>query len=110
MSAEIMSLFGPLSNPHIDQRISAASSIVSHLIPPPSIDAPLGLDPEDPDFQYTLKRLIRGLASPTVGARLGFAVALTEVSSFHSPTFIIISQELTILNLSTNRLCLNLPT
>lgn len=33
-----------------------------------------------PDVAYTLKRLIRGLASPRESSRLGFAVALTEVS------------------------------
>lgn len=32
-----------------------------------------------PDVSYTLKRLIRGLASPRESSRIGFAVALTEV-------------------------------
>ena len=35
-----------------------------------------------PDVSYTLKRLIRGLASPRESSRIGFAVALTEVSVF----------------------------
>ncbi|EGG06080.1 uncharacterized protein MELLADRAFT_116643 [Melampsora larici-populina 98AG31] len=83
MSAEIMSLFGPLSNPHLNQRISAACSIVSSLAPTQSNqktqdDTQLV---DDADFQYTIKRLVRGLASPTVGARLGFSVALTEILS-----------------------------
>ena len=33
------------------------------------------------DVSYALKRLIRGLGSPRESSRLGFAVALTEVSS-----------------------------
>lgn len=32
-----------------------------------------------PEVSYTLKRLIRGLASPRESSRIGFAVALTEV-------------------------------
>jgi len=32
------------------------------------------------DVRYALKRLTRGLASPKDSSRLGFAVALTEVS------------------------------
>lgn len=35
-----------------------------------------------PDVAYSLKRLIRGLASPRESSRLGFAVALTEVRRF----------------------------
>lgn len=37
-----------------------------------------------PDVAYTLKRLIRGLASPRESSRLGFAVALTEVSDIRT--------------------------
>lgn len=33
------------------------------------------------DVSYSLRRLIRGLASPRESSRLGFAVALTEVSA-----------------------------
>ncbi len=32
------------------------------------------------DVSYSIRRLIRGLASPRESSRLGFAVALTEVS------------------------------
>jgi DNA polymerase phi len=32
-----------------------------------------------PDVAYSLRRLLRGLASPRESSRLGFAVALTEV-------------------------------
>ena len=34
------------------------------------------------DVNYALRRLVRGLASPRDSSRLGFAVALTEVSLF----------------------------
>lgn len=33
-----------------------------------------------PDVSYSIRRLVRGLASPRESSRLGFAVALTEVS------------------------------
>lgn len=33
------------------------------------------------DVSYSIRRLVRGLASPRENSRLGFAVALTEVSS-----------------------------
>jgi DNA polymerase phi len=32
-----------------------------------------------PDLAYSVRRLVRGLASPRESSRLGFAVALTEV-------------------------------
>lgn len=39
-----------------------------------------GLDgPNAPDVSYSIRRLVRGLASPRESSRLGFAVALTEV-------------------------------
>jgi DNA polymerase phi len=34
-----------------------------------------------PDVAYSVRRLVRGLASPRESSRLGFAVALTEVRS-----------------------------
>ena len=33
------------------------------------------------DVSYSIRRLVRGLASPRESSRLGFAVALTEVST-----------------------------
>lgn len=33
------------------------------------------------DVRYAIRRLVRGLASPRESSRLGFAVALTEVST-----------------------------
>lgn len=35
-----------------------------------------------PDVSYSIRRLVRGLASPRESSRLGFAVALTEVNFF----------------------------
>jgi len=34
------------------------------------------------DVSYSIRRLIRGLASPRESSRLGFSVALTEASGF----------------------------
>ena len=38
------------------------------------------------DVSYSIRRLVRGLASPRESSRLGFAVALTEVS-YESKTY-----------------------
>ena len=38
------------------------------------------------DVSYSIRRLIRGLASPRESSRLGFAVALTEVRSIVHPS------------------------
>jgi DNA polymerase phi len=43
------------------------------------LDAALARN-NSPDVVYTVKRLVRGLASSRESSRLGFAVALTEVS------------------------------
>jgi DNA polymerase phi len=48
-----------------------------------------------PDVSYSIRRLIRGLASPRESSRLGFAVALTEVRlPVHSKLFVNRSQRL----------------
>ncbi|KNZ44308.1 hypothetical protein VP01_92g13 [Puccinia sorghi] len=82
MSARIMSLFGGLSSSHIDQRVKAASSIVYHLTQPNSdlsdSDPPSDDISNSTDLDYALKRLVRGLASPTPGARLGFSIVLSS--------------------------------
>jgi DNA polymerase phi len=46
-----------------------------------ALDASLTRDNAE-DVSYTVKRLVRGLASSRESSRLGFAVALTEVSIF----------------------------
>lgn len=38
------------------------------------------------DVSYSIRRLVRGLASPRESSRLGFAVALTEVCYIHCNT------------------------
>jgi DNA polymerase phi len=40
------------------------------------------------DVSYSIRRLVRGLASPRESSRLGFAVALAEVSSRHVPSVV----------------------
>ncbi|CAH7683562.1 DNA polymerase phi-domain-containing protein [Phakopsora pachyrhizi] len=89
MSAQIMSLFPTLSSSNFEERISAATSIVSHLNMTAAESGQTSGDESDKstseggmrseDLSYTIKRLIRGLASPT--ARLGFSVALCEIIS-----------------------------
>ena len=46
-----------------------------------------------PDVSYSIRRLVRGLASPRESSRLGFAVALTEVC-VPSSTRILLSGDL----------------
>jgi DNA polymerase phi len=40
------------------------------------------------DVSYSIRRLVRGLASPRESSRLGFAVALTEVSTRCVPNLV----------------------
>jgi DNA polymerase phi len=47
------------------------------------------------DVKYSIKRLIRGLGSSRDSSRLGFAVALTEVSSWKSRSAPFLSSQLT---------------
>ena len=50
-----------------------------------------GLDgPNAPDVSYSIRRLVRGLASPRESSRLGFAVALTEVRILCLPLVIML--------------------
>ncbi|POW00207.1 hypothetical protein PSHT_13160 [Puccinia striiformis] len=60
-----------------------SDSIVYHLAQVEPVPARLDAHLEDcsnsTDLNYTLKRLVRGLASPTPGARLGFSIALCEI-------------------------------
>ena len=57
-----------------NERISAASALISELSSANSID----------DYSYALKRLISGLASNNDSARLGFSMCLTELLSLLS--------------------------
>lgn len=92
-------LYWKLSSASENDRISATLDLVSSLetfqtkyVPEPYLNghstdnnssAPQSyLDSlTSEDVRYALKRLTRGLASPKESSRLGFAVALTEVST-----------------------------
>jgi DNA polymerase phi len=73
MSAHTLALFNSkLWSPNAETRLEAASELVNSLSQ--------GDDPgSSDDVPYSLKRLVRGLASPRESSRIGFAVALTEV-------------------------------
>ena len=90
-------LFWHLSSANKKERIDASAKLVSALehfqsnfVPKPA--TPETSEDEDEgktsdgldllnaqDVSYSIRRLIRGLASPRESSRLGFAVALTEV-------------------------------
>ncbi len=91
-------LFWNLSSANKKERLDASVKLVSALehfqsnfVPKGSLETSEdedeskksdGLDALNAvDVAYTLRRLIRGLASPRESSRLGFAVALTEVRS-----------------------------
>lgn len=99
-------LFWHLSSAQKKERIDASVKLVGALEhfqarfvprePPSSEGTPEGSEDEDDegakrgdgldvlnaqDVSYSVRRLVRGLASPRESSRLGFAVALTEVRS-----------------------------
>ncbi|KAF7338414.1 hypothetical protein MVEN_02067200 [Mycena venus] len=71
-------LFWDLSSASKKQRIDASVKLVGALEQFQAQFVPK--DPQD-DVSYSIRRLIRGLASPRESSRLGFAVALTELLS-----------------------------
>lgn len=75
MSAPILPLFGKLASADATERLDASTQLVGSVSH--EVDSTAAED--DEDLQYSLKRLIRGLASSRESARLGFSVALTEV-------------------------------
>jgi hypothetical protein len=82
----ILPLFWDLAALDADVRLRAASSLVSALQTPAPATEPAATAADllarcAPETAYTLKRLLRGLASDREGARQGFAIALTEVQS-----------------------------
>ena len=98
-------LFWNLSSVNKKERIDASAKLVaalehfqSNFVPKPSPETSEDDEDEDratktsdgldalnaQDVAYSIRRLIRGLASPRESSRLGFAVALTEVRSFIS--------------------------
>ena len=96
-------LFWDLSSASKKDRINASVKLVGALeqfqakfVPPSPAPGTSGSDDDDDedegalksdelnlqnaqDVSYSIRRLIRGLASPRESSRLGFAVALTEV-------------------------------
>ncbi|KIO06410.1 hypothetical protein M404DRAFT_24641 [Pisolithus tinctorius Marx 270] len=88
-------LFWDLSSASKKERVDASVKLISALeqfqinhVPQPDV----GSDTEDgggdaldllnsPDVSYSIRRLVRGLASPRESSRLGFSVALTELLS-----------------------------
>lgn len=95
-------LFWKLSSASKNDRVDASVKLVSALeqfqatyVPQTKIDgygssdndgdeggSRDGLDALNaPDVSYSIRRLVRGLASPRESSRLGFSVALTEVCS-----------------------------
>ncbi|KAG0705011.1 DNA polymerase phi-domain-containing protein [Suillus ampliporus] len=96
--ATTLSLFWNLSSASKKERISATVKLVSSLekfqgqhspkVSPGSEDDEEIIGPTDGldilnahDVAYSIRRLIRGLASPRESSRLGFSVALTELLS-----------------------------
>jgi DNA polymerase phi len=94
--ANTLSLFWDLSSASKNDRINATVKLTSSLekfqahhtpkVSPGSEDDEENVDPTDGldalnahDVAYSIRRLIRGLASPRESSRLGFSVALTEV-------------------------------
>jgi len=97
--ANTLSLFWDLSSASKKERINATVKLVSSLekfqaqhtpqVSPGSEDDEENVGPTDDldtlnahDVVYSIRRLIRGLASPRESSRLGFGVALTEVHTF----------------------------
>lgn len=101
-------LFWHLSSASKDERLDASIKLITALehfqaqfSPKPAADTEDSSENEDEneraekgdgleelnaqDVSYSIRRLVRGLASPRESSRLGFAVALTEVRPSHSP-------------------------
>ena len=98
--ASTLPLFWKLSSSSREERLDASVKLIGALEgfqatfqpsnPQPPSDEDVGdevsLDALNAqDVSYTIRRLIRGLASPRESSRLGFAVALTEVSDEYEP-------------------------
>ena len=73
-----MELYTELASNDADQRLKAANELIRKVVAASKSTEPAeqGLD-----LAYTLKRLTKGLSSDRESARLGFSIALTEVST-----------------------------
>lgn len=103
-SPAVLPLFSRLWDSKIERRVSASASLVAHLVKKQNghaeeakrraqdssveetqthVDStsndPFHFPALDDEVGYSMKRLIRALASPRENSRLGFSVALTEV-------------------------------
>ena len=76
MASDVMQLFWQLAELDEQTRVSAASTLIVHLVSAQK-EQP-GLNGE---LEYCLTRLVKGLASSRLAARQGFAMALIEVLS-----------------------------
>jgi hypothetical protein len=77
-SPEFMQIFTDLTDIDASKRATATSSLVDELRQAQTAHGDSGPSPK---LQYTLTRLVQGLASNRGGSRQGFAGALTEVGS-----------------------------
>ena len=75
-SAPILKLFWDLASPKAELRLEASASLVEILTE--AQDAH-GQSSACGDLSYTVRRLVRGLASSRDGARQGFGASLIEV-------------------------------
>lgn len=83
-------LYWNLSSHTKEERVTASAKLIRALQcfqrdfqPPPDVkfNAKISIDAfNTQDVSYAFRRLVRGLGSPRESSRLGFAVALTEVS------------------------------
>jgi DNA polymerase phi len=71
-----MEWYNELASNEEERRINAAGELVRSIV-----EGKRTGDPEKgADLEYSLNRLVKGLSSGRESARLGFSVALTEVS------------------------------
>lgn len=71
-----MDLYDDLASNDEEVRIKAAEALVNKILQGEKSGNP----EKGTDLLYALKRLVKGLSSGRESARLGFSVALTEVS------------------------------
>jgi len=73
-----MDLYTDLSSNDESLRIKAAESLVNKILSSQKSETPNA--EKGTDLTYALNRLVKGLSSGRESARLGFSIALTEVS------------------------------
>jgi hypothetical protein len=73
----VMELYEQLASNDEEERIKAAKQLVRRVVE----GGKSGQVEKGVDSEYALNRLVKGLSSGRESARLGFSIALTEVSS-----------------------------